>query len=394
MVRLGVCPACPGCCQVNGFISWARPPRSWGPSRYGPGMKRTDARRLSHDTLTELRKRGVAAVQAGESPEDVARALGVHRTTVYGWLALYRADGWGRLDARKRGGRRRKLDAKALARIYKALTSGDPRQYKFTFALWTSQMVRELIRDRFGVSLSRASVCRLLNQLGLSAQRPPWRAFQRDPQVVERWLKEVYPGIRAEAKRCRAQVWFADEAGVRAGAHAGTTWAPRGRTPIVTSTGVRFGMNIISAVSPQGHFRFMCVDGRVNAGVFITFLKRLLHHASRPIFLIVDGHPAHKAKKVRQFSASVSPRLRLFYLPPYSPDLNPDELVWNDLKNNGIGRKVITGPDQMKREVISYLRFLQKTPDRIRSYFCAPTTAYAACGWKHSRALEEHSPVI
>ena len=338
---------------------------------------RTDARQLTHDELTELRKRGVAAVQKGESPEDVARVLGIHRSTMYGWLSLYRSGGWGELDARKRGGRRRKLDGKALAWIYKVVQK-DPRQFEFSFALWTSQMVGEVIWHRFGVRLSRASVCRLLNQLGLSAQRRLWRAYQQDPERVNRWLKEEYPAIRGKAKREKAEIWFEDEAGVRSDAHAGTTWAPRGRTPIVSSTGARFGLNIISAVTPQGRFRFMCVKGRVNAGVFITFLKRMVEDAERKIYLIVDGHPTHKARKVAAFVASVSDRLRLFFLPPYAPELNPDEFVWNDLKNNAIGRIALSGPEHLKREVISYLRFLQNAPARIRSFFLAPTTVYAA----------------
>lgn len=341
-------------------------------------MRTTDARRLKHDQLTDLRRRAVAAVQAGESPEDVARVMGIHRSSMYGWLARYRQGGWGYLDARKRGGRKPKLSRPVLTWIYQAVTLGDPRQYRFSFALWTSNMVRELIRRRWGVVLSRASVCRLLNQMGLTVQRPLWRAYQQNPQMVEHWLREEYPAIRREAKCLKAEIWFADEAGVRSDVHAGTTWAPRGRTPILSSTGARFGLNLISAVSRQGHFRFMGVQGKVNGKVFVRFLKRLLVKAPRTIFLIVDGHPTHKAAVVRKYVATVSKRLRLYYLPPYSPELNPDEQVWNDLKNNGIGRKAITGPAQMKREVIAHLRSLQKSPWRIRSFFKAPTTSYAA----------------
>lgn len=341
-------------------------------------MKMTDARKLTHDQLTDLRQRGVAAVQDGESPEQVARILGVHRSSVYGWLANYRAGGWHMLDAKRRGGRRPKLDAKAMAWIYKTITQGNPMQFKFRFALWTSQMVGEVIWKRFGIRLSRASVCRLLNQLGLSAQRPLWRACQQDPEAVERWLEQDFPKIRAMAKRQKASIWFGDEAGVRSDAHAGTTWAERGKTPVVSTTGARFSLNLISAVSRRGDFRFMTVGGGVTADVFIGFLKRLVQGMDSPVFLIVDGHPTHKAVKVRKFVESLKGRLKLFFLPPYSPELNPDEHVWNDLKNNGIGRKVITGPDQMRSEVISHLRFLQKSPDLVRSFFHAPSTAYAA----------------
>lgn len=338
----------------------------------------TDARRLSHDKLTDLRKRAVAAVQQGESPEQVARVLGVHRSSVYGWLARYRNGGWGQLDARKRGGRKPKLDAKAMAWIYRTVTLGNPQQHKFRFALWTSVMVGQLIRRRFGILLSRASVCRLLHQLGLSVQRPLWRAYQQDPVAVQRWLQEEFPRLRALAKAHQAEIWFGDEAGVRSDAHAGTTWAPRGQTPMVATTGARFGLNLLSAVSRRGEFRFMGVAGRVNAEVFIGFLKRLLVGMRRPIFLIVDGHPTHKAVKVRRFLEGVADKLRLFFLPPYSPELNPDEHVWNDLKNNGIGRKVITGPEQLKKAVLHHLRSLQKSPDLVRSFFQAPSTAYAA----------------
>jgi len=338
----------------------------------------TDARRLKHEELTELRKRGVMAVQNGEAPEDVARILGVSRVTIYNWLALYRKGGWDALDARKRGGRKPKLDSKAMEWLYKAITQTTPDQYRFPFVLWTSRLVGKLIKDRLGISLSKASVCRLLNQLGLSAQRPLWRAYQQSPEHVEHWMQNEFPAIHARAKREKAEIWFADEAGIRSDAHSGTTWSPRGKTPIVSSTGARFGMNIISAVNPQGKFRFMCVKGRVNAGIFIDFLKRMIQSTDRKVFLIVDGHPSHKAKRVGKFLETVPDRLELFFLPPYSPELNPDELVWNDLKNNSLGRKAITSVEQLKREVISYLRFIQKTPERVMSYFRAPTTAYAA----------------
>jgi len=260
--------------------------------------KDMDARRLTHKTLTELRKRGVSSVQDGQSPELVAKALGINRVTMYGWLALYRNGGWAALDARKRGGRKPKLDAKAIRWVYNIVTMKNPLQLKFTFALWTAKMVGQVIFQKFGVKLSKASVCRLLVQLGLTAQRPVWRAYQQRPEQVQKWLEEEYPRIRALARRKKALIFFGDEAGVRSDHHAGTTWAIKGKTPVVSSTGARFGLNLISAVSAQGEFRFMTVKGRVGAAQFIEFIKRLIHGVDRMVFLIVDGHPAHKAKKV------------------------------------------------------------------------------------------------
>ena len=227
--------------------------------------------------------------------------MGVNLRSVFRWLALYRSGGWGKLDARKRGGRPPKLEAQALKWIYDTVLGSSPLQLKFPFALWTAAMVRELIAKRFGVHLSHSSVCRLLTQMGMSAQRPLWRAAQQDPQAVRRWKEEDYPKLRRRAQRLGAQIFFADEAGVRSDFHSGTTWGRRGHTPIVSSTGARFRVNMISAVSAQGKLRFMLTQGRVTASVFVEFLKRLMVNASAPIFLVVDGHSTHKAKSVEAF---------------------------------------------------------------------------------------------
>ena len=341
-------------------------------------MRKNDARRLDHKTLTELRKRAVSSVQQGQSPEVVAKALSINRVTIYGWLTRYRSGGWGALDARKRGGRPPKLDAKAMRWIYQTVTMRNPLQLKFTFALWTSKMIGQVIQERFGVRLSKASVCRLLAQLGLTPQRPIWRAYQQKPEEVQRWLNQEYPKIKEMARRRKAQIFFGDEAGVRSDHHAGTTWGVKGKTPLVSSTGARFGLNMISAVSAQGEFRFMVVRGRVGARQFIDFIKRLIHGSPRMVFLIVDGHPAHRARSVSRFIATIQDRFRLFFLPPYSPELNPDERVWNDVKNHAIGQQVITAPEQLHGAVLRHLRFIQKSPDRVRAYFNSETTRYAA----------------
>lgn len=337
-----------------------------------------DGRSLDHKTLTELRQRGVAAVQAGESPQSVAAALGVNLRTVFRWLAQYRRGGWGQLEASKRGGRPPKLDDRALRWVYRTVVDKTPLQMNFPFALWTAAMLQALILDRYGVRLSRSSVSRLLRQLGLSAQRPLWRAYQQDPAAVERWVSEEYPAIQRRARREGAQIFFADEAGVRSDHHSGTTWGQRGRTPVVRSTGARFGLNLISAISPQGQLRFMLAKGRVTAAVFVEFLRRLLIGAGAPVFVIADGPPAHRARLVERFVTAQQGRLALFLLPPYAPELNPDELVWNDLKTHGIGRKCVTSLAQMRQAVLSHLRQLQKLPAIIRSFFRAPTTRYAA----------------
>ena len=338
----------------------------------------SDARCLTAEQLTELRKRGVKAVQGGMPVKHVAEALGVTRQAIFNWLALYRAGGWQRLDARKRGGRPSLITGKQLDWLYNAVTLGDPAQMQFPFALWTSKLLCEALFKKFGVRLSKASMCRLLNQLGLSPQRPLWRAWQQDPTAVEKWLKEEFPLIQRMAKKAKGEIWFGDEAGVRSDFHHGTTWARRGQTPVVKTTGGRFGLNLISAVNRKGAMRFTCVRGRVNAGVIVEFMRRLLSTTDKPVFLILDWHPAHKAAKVRAFVEKHNDRLHVFYLPGYSPDLNPDEWVWRSLKVHGTGRQSIAGPDQLHTLVTKTMRSLQRRPEVIRSFFKDAGGGYAA----------------
>lgn len=339
---------------------------------------RSDARKLDHKTLEEMRTRAVEQVQEGESPEVVIRALGFSRSCIYSWLAMYRAGGWGALKARKLNGRPKKIGAAQMKWIYETITLKNPLQFRFEFALWTRQMIQVLLRDEFGLKLSLTSVGRLLRQLGLSCQRPLFRAVEQDPGRVRFWREREYPGIRALAQREGAQIFFGDEAGVRSDYHAGTTWGVKGKTPVVPRTGQRSSVNMISAVSARGELRFSLVQGRVNGPVFIAFLERLLHNAGQPIFLILDGHSIHRSRVVRDFVASTGGRLRLFFLPPYSPELNPDEQVWNYVKNHGVGRAALLGAKQLKHYVASRLRSLQRLPWTVRMFFLAPSTQYAA----------------
>jgi len=341
-------------------------------------MRVDDGRKLSHETLEELRMRAVRAVEAGESPEQVVATLGFSRPRIYEWLAAYREGGIDALRAKPIPGRPCKLDGEAIRWVYETVTTKNPMQMKFEFALWTRDMVRELIRERFGVRLSEVSVGRLLRKLGLSPQRPLARAYQRDPEMVEAWLLEQFPSIQKEAKQVGAHIFFADEANVRSDYHSGTTWAPVGKTPVVERTGARHTLNMVSAVSPRGELRFMCHEGTFNATLFIEFMQRLLINRTTPVFLIVDGHPVHRSGAVKKFVADNHDRIRLFRLPSYSPDLNPDELVWAHLKHHKIGKVAITGPDNMKQRVIGFLRSLQKSPALVRALFQHPSVRYAA----------------
>jgi transposase len=339
-------------------------------------MRDNDGRKLDHQTLEALRIRAVRQIEAGAHPVAVADALGMRKSTVYGWVAKYREGGEAALQAKPVPGRPPKLDAKQMERIYTLVVGKDPRQLQFDFALWTREMVREVIRREFDVRLSAVSVGRLLRKLGLSPQRPRWLATQQNPEAVEQWKNETFPQIRAEAAATGGTVWFADEAGVRSDYHSGTTWAPKGRTPVVKTTGARHSVNMISAVAPDGSLRFSTYTGRFTSKEFIDFCKRLLHDAPGPVFLVVDGHPTHRSKATKAFVESTEGQLKLYMLPGYSPELNPDEWVWNNVKAAKIGRAGITSQDDLRAKATSALRRLQKMPQLVRGFFRDPHLAY------------------
>ncbi len=341
-------------------------------------MKTFDGRKLKHEVLTELRKRAVARVQSGEGPEDVVRTMGFSRPCIYHWLAMYRAGGWDALNARKRGGRKQKLSGPNIAWVYRVVVGSDPRQYKFPFALWTRQAIAILIYRQFKIRLSKNSVGRLLAQLGITPQKPLWRAYQQDPDRVRQWVKEEYPAIAQEAKRQRAEIWFGDESGLRSDYHAGTTWGVKGQTPVVRTTGARYRLNMLSAVNRRGKMRFMIEKRKLSAEVFCRFLDRLMAGISQSIILILDGHPIHKSGTVAEKVRSYRGRLRLYLLPPYSPELNPSEEVWREVKSNRVGRAGIFSFADMQLEAKSAMHHLARRPDKIRAFFRTKSTIYAA----------------
>ena len=341
-------------------------------------MRKDDARKLDHKTLEELRIRSVRRVHAGESPEVVAKTIVINRVTMYKWLAQYRDGGLQSLKSKPTPGAKPKIDGKKMEWIFKTVTMKNPQQMRFEFALWTREMIQKLIRDKFDIKLSLKAVSRLLGQLGITCQKPLYSAIQKDESLVKNWLNKIFPKIKSRASKEKADIYFGDAAHIRSDHHAGKTWGIKGETPVVKTTGARFSFSLISAVSSRGLMRFMVTEGGVNSAVFIQFLKRLVVSAKRKIFLIVDNGPSHVSKKTRAFVASLSDKLELFYLPPYSPDLNPDELVWNHLKTNTVGRSTVTDKNHFKKQVTRSMKSLQKNPEKVRSFFQKESLKYAA----------------
>jgi len=238
-------------------------------------------------------------------------------------------------------------------------------------------MIGQILRDRYGIQLSRVSVGRLLAKLGLTCQRPLFRATEQNRSLVEAWVREEFPAIKARAAAEDAEIFFADESALRSDHHAGTTWAPSGRTPVVRTTGRRFRLNMLSAISAKGALSFMVCGGTVAAPQFCEFLDRLMHGRRRKVFLVVDGHSMHKSKAVNEHVGRFKGRLELFFLPPYSPELNPDELVWNHVKTHTVGKVICRSLDEMRHHVESFLTQLKSLPHLVRTFFMAPETRYA-----------------
>ncbi len=315
-------------------------------------------------------------MEPGLSVEDVSAAFGVGRSTVYGWWSAYQKIGEKSFPVGKAKGAVSKLSPRQVAGLRRTILGKDPRQLRFEFALWTRDMVGELINERYGVEMSKSAVGQLLKRMGLSPQRPLVQAYEQDPQAARRWKEEEYPKIAAAAaKKAGATIFFWDEAGVRTDHHAGTTWTERERTPVLRGTGRRSSLNMISAVSSKGKLHF-CFADRVNATSFIEYLKKLLHDVKGTIYLIVDGHSAHKATKTKQFVASTKGCLRLFYLPPYFPELNPDEWVWKNIKHDRVGRAAARSVEDMKAVIQKGVARLQSSKDIIRGFFRSPDLSY------------------
>ena len=335
-----------------------------------------DGRKLTHEQNEYIRIQAVKQVRLeNKRPEEVIKTFGLHRTNIYKWLRLYDSGGFEALKSTKAQGPAPKLSEKQQQKLGEYLLK-NPLQLKFDYALWTVDMVIKLIAIKFKVQYSNVQVGRILKNLGLSKQRPIERAYQQDPVKVEEWLNKTYPAIKKEAKKERRTIYFGDEAGFHATAQYGTTWAPKGETPIIKTTGRRQKVNCISAISNKGKLRFMLFEEKFTALIFIDFLKRLLHKQTHPVTLIVDGHRAHFTKAVREFLEAKKGNLKIYALPPYSPEKNPDELVWNNAKQKVAKKKHTPTKKTFVETVKDTMIEIQKKPDLVRAFFCEQNVSY------------------
>jgi len=335
-----------------------------------------DGRWLPHSSLETLRQLAWKRVQAGEKPSAVVKSFGFCRTTIYRWLRAAARGGEEALASRKASGRPPLLTLKQKAKVRTWICGKDPRQYGFDFGLWTRKVVAELIAQRFGVSLGVTAVGRLLSELDITPQKPLRRAYERDPEAILRWRCEEFPAIRTRAQKRGAQIFFLDEAGVRSDIPLGRTWAPRGQTPTVATSGQRQSANAISAVNHKGAFWYQIYTERLNAERFVTLLKSFLRRRRSKVVLILDRHPAHTAKRVARYVQSLRGRLELYFLPGYAPDLNPDEFVWNHVKTHGLAKRPLLQNQSLRQRLQHDLDRIKASKALIRSFFHAPSVDY------------------
>jgi transposase len=308
----------------------------------------------------------------------VAASFGMNRSWAYKCKAAARGGGRGlkALRSTKGTGRPRKLTSAQERQVFRWVNGKRPDQHGFDFGLWTRQIVQELLLSRFEVRLSLASIGALLARLGLTAQKPLQRAYQRDPAAVARWKGEIFPAIATEAQASEAEILFWDESGFRADSVHGKTWAKKGQTPVIDRPGQRQSISAASAVSAKGAFWFATYSGALTGELFVELLKQLMRKRRKPVRLIVDGLPAHKKAIVKEYVASTAGKLTLHFLPGYAPDLNPDELVWSHAKRTGVARSPLKAGEKLQCRVDDQLQAIADDSALVRSFFKHPSVSY------------------
>ena len=337
-----------------------------------------DARQLSTDEKALLRRIAVQRVLNGEPAAEVTRSHGLGAKTIFKWLHIAREQGLDALAPIPRSGRNRAVSDVEAEEIKRWVIGGDPRQHGFDFGLWTRQIVADLILDRFKISLSVTAVGNLLHRLGLTPQKPLRRAYERDEKAVKKWVEEIYPKIKKYAKNKGAEIFWLDEASIRSDDPLQRTWGEKGKTPVVKTSGQRQSINAISALSNKGGFWYHVYNGKFTASKCVECFQQFLRNRKSPVILIVDGHPVHKSKKVMEYIESLEGKLDIVFLPPYAPDLNPDELVWNQMRHGGTSKKPLKKGESLMNRAILDLESIKRNKKLISSFFEEKTVSFAA----------------
>lgn len=345
-------------------------------------MERSDSRLLPVAALNERRRRAVMLRLSGMTLDEVSALCELNKNTVIGVMKAYREGGWEAVPVQEHRGPERGsgclLSEQQQEAIRTLIVEHTPDELGLPFALWSRPAVAALIERETGKRLIVRTVGKYLKRWGYTPQKPLNKAYEQDPAAVQRWLDEEYPSIARRTADEGGEIYWGDETGFRSDDVRGRSYAPQGDTPVVRPNHRREKMGVISAVTNKGELRWMTLEQAINATLLIGFLKRLVEDADRKVFLILDNLKAHKAPQVKQWLAGQRAAIEVFYLPSYSPELNPDELLNAELKEAISKQAPKRHKGDLRQAVMSQLRTIAKLPERVKQYFHGPNVAYAA----------------
>jgi transposase len=349
-------------------------------------MKKQDGRKLDRNALEERRRTIIRMKESGASENEILAATGCSRQVIYKLWNQWRECPQKHREekvikvkaAGTKHGERRKLAPKQETAIQNIIKDKYPDQLKMQFALWTREAVMKLIAQKFGITVSIRAAGDYLKRWGFTPQKPAKRAYERDPEKVGEWLKNTYPAIKKKAKRAGAEIYWCDEAAVKTADVRGRGYAPKGRTPVVERTAKKDGVGMISAITNQGKVLWKLFDGSITAERVLEFAKRLVKNRKRKIYLILDNYRAHRGKLLTDWARSNRKKIELYYLPPYSPDLNPDEYLNADVKYGVGSKQPKRTKEDLRNATEEHLNMLKKNPKRVKRYFLAASISYAA----------------
>jgi transposase len=342
---------------------------------------RTNAVKLSAEAQYQLRRSTVRLWKAGKHPDEIAEALDIGRSTVYKTLKAYQAEGIKGIRPKRRGrtkGENHVLTPAQEKEIQRIIIEKNPEQMKLKCCLWTRKAIHDLIMRYYQIDIKNSTLGYYLQRWGFSIQRPIKRARKQDPEKVELWLTEHYPAIAEKAKVENAEIYWGDEAALQNTANYARGYAPKGKTPVLEVESKKLKLNLLSAISNRGKLRFTITKEPVNSDILIAFMKRLVRDVGRKVLLILDNLRVHHSKKVTAWLVQHHDEIEVFFLPPYSPEHNPDEYLNSSLKRD-IGNKPMPGTEaDLSHNARSSLKRHQLSPDKVRAFFRHPSVSYAA----------------
>jgi transposase len=345
-------------------------------------MEREDARKIGSAAQLERRRQVVRAFNRGRNRHQIAEEVGLSYSAVCAIVKRYKKDGVKGLELGRRGrptASSRKLTGEQEERICKLIQEKRPEQLKMDFALWTRAAVMLLIERECGVKMIVRTVGKLLKRWGFTPQKPIRRAYEQNPVAIQTWLEETYPGIAKRAQAEGAEVHWGDETALVNTDVRGRGFAPRGHTPVACVVGgTRQKLSMISTVTNRGKTCWQIVDGNFNHERLIEFLQLLTKQAGRKVFLVLDNLGVHHCKPVKTWLNEHLAEIEVFYLPSYSPELNPDERLNASLKH-AIGSRVpMRTKAKLQTAAEQHRKELEAAQERVTAFFKDPRVAYAA----------------